>query len=216
MTDMFTADLHINHQRILTLGRTRFATLADMHELIITNWNAKVGDKDVVYVLGDMALGPIELLNPIVERLRGEIVLVKGNHDKSSKRLQQACPKLRIVLDDLHMKQYIGDKGYRVFCRHFPPSEPDPKVWEEKYRCSTFLCGHVHSSWSRRGNIINVGVDVRDYTPQTFEELFRSPTTPEKPRQDQCKVCGKSLTDVADDATRTFRQCPKHPEPELQ
>ena len=33
------------------------------------------------------------------------------------------------------------------------------------------LCGHIHEKWTRIGWVINVGVDVWDFTPRTIEEL---------------------------------------------
>ncbi|MBN1570216.1 MAG: hypothetical protein JXA73_20410 [Acidobacteria bacterium] len=40
------------------------------------------------------------------------------------------------------------------------------------------LCGHIHEKWLRLGNIINVGVDVWDFTPQTIEELVKAEESP--------------------------------------
>ncbi len=211
--DYFTSDLHINHANILTLGHRPFKDLPEMHETLISNWNGRVTSSDVVYVLGDLALGNIKDLEPIVNRLNGTIVLVKGNHDRSPRKLMEACPSIKLMYNYLHMTKYIGDKGYRVFMRHHPPS--DPKTWETNWRADTFLCGHVHSSWSKRSSVINVGVDVRGYTPATFEELIRTPPIAEKPREDQCRVCGFSLTVLSPTGERSYTTCPKHPQMEM-
>ncbi len=213
MTDRFTSDLHFNHQKIIELSHRPFKDLPEMHDTIVRNWNGVVGGNDVTYVLGDMALGKIEDLEPIIERLNGTIVLVRGNHDKSPRRLMEACPSLKLIFNNLHMTKYIGDKGYKVFMRHFPPS--DPNDWGKKYGADVFLHGHVHEAYSRRGMAINVGVDVRDFRPQTFEELIRAPATPEKPRPDQCRVCGMSLTIDLPGGIRSTKQCDKHPDPEM-
>ncbi len=211
--NFYTSDLHFNHTRIIELSHRPFRDLPEMHEALIANWNKAVSNGDVTYVLGDLALGKIEDLEPLISRLNGLIVLVKGNHDKSARRLKEACWSLKMVFNSLHQTEYIGDKGYKVYMRHFPPS--DPTTWEKKYGATVFLHGHVHESYSRRGNAINVGVDVRGFTPQTFEELFKSPTTPEKPRPDQCKICGMSLTIDLPGGIRSLKQCEKHPESEM-
>ncbi len=211
--DRWTSDLHIEHQKIIELSHRPFKDLAEMHEVIVQNWNAVVEPGDVTYVLGDMALGKIENLEPVISRLNGTIVLVKGNHDKSPRRLMEACPSLKMIFNNLHMTKYIGDKGYRVFMRHFPPSDPD--TWQEKYGANVFLCGHVHEAWSRRGNVINVGVDVRGFRPQTFEQLIQTPARPEKPRPDQCYTCGMSLTIDLPGGMRGLKECAKHPTPEM-
>lgn len=213
MTQFFTSDLHLNHEKILTLSHRPFKDLPEMHEAIIQRWNSKVTVKDIVYVLGDLALGKIEDLEPLLCRLNGTIVLVKGNHCKSPRRLLAACPSLKVIVDSLRMTNYVGDRGYKTYMRHFPPS--DPNTWQEKYGASVFLHGHVHSSYSRRGMQINVGVDVRKFEPKTFEELIHSPTTPEEQRPDQCRVCGMSLTIDLPGGIRGTKECEKHPAEEM-
>jgi len=34
------------------------------------------------------------------------------------------------------------------------------------------LCGHVHEKWVQKGKIINVGVDVWNFTPHTIDEML--------------------------------------------
>ena len=54
----FTADLHLNHKAILTMGHGRpFKSLEEMEEIIVNNWNKKVSSRDDVYVLGDVFWG---------------------------------------------------------------------------------------------------------------------------------------------------------------
>ena len=52
-----------------------------MHKAIITNWNGVVQDSDTVFLLGDIGFCGIEKLRELVAQLRGNIILVQGNHD---------------------------------------------------------------------------------------------------------------------------------------
>jgi calcineurin-like phosphoesterase family protein len=33
------------------------------------------------------------------------------------------------------------------------------------------ICGHVHEAWRVRGRMLNVGVDVNDFTPVSQEQV---------------------------------------------
>lgn len=74
----FTADLHLGHRKAPEFRG--MASLDEMHERIITAWNAKVRITDTVWVLGDVALGGSANLE-LVGRLNGLKKLVMGNHD---------------------------------------------------------------------------------------------------------------------------------------
>lgn len=64
-----------------------FPNVATMNQTIIDNWNTKVGEHDIVYHLGDIALyftkprKAYEAVADVLGQLHGRLVLVKGNHD---------------------------------------------------------------------------------------------------------------------------------------
>jgi calcineurin-like phosphoesterase family protein len=78
----YTADLHLGHERIIELCGRPFESVSAMNEAIITRWNERVEPGDTVWVLGDVALGPIEESLALVGRLNGHLLLVAGNHDR--------------------------------------------------------------------------------------------------------------------------------------
>lgn len=81
-----TSDTHFCHNKEFVYKPRGFNSLYDMEEYIIQDWNSKVQDADIVYHLGDFALGMDEhRLNNIISRLKGTIYLVRGNHDTDNK-----------------------------------------------------------------------------------------------------------------------------------
>lgn len=77
----FTSDTHFGHKNILEYEKEArpFATIEEMHEVMIERWNNVVADKDIVYHLGDFAFGRRNI--NIAGRLNGKKKLVMGNHD---------------------------------------------------------------------------------------------------------------------------------------
>lgn len=77
----FTSDTHFGHKNILEYEKDArpFSTIEEMNEVMIDRWNSVVGKKDIVFHLGDFALGRSNI--KIAERLNGKKKLVMGNHD---------------------------------------------------------------------------------------------------------------------------------------
>lgn len=82
MTTWFTSDLHLGHQNILAYARRPFVDLDEMHAEITRRWNERVEPDDVVWILGDLAMGRIDETLPICAGLTGIKVLICGNHDR--------------------------------------------------------------------------------------------------------------------------------------
>lgn len=62
---------------------------------------------------------------------------------------------------------------------HFPTKNVEDKYHNDKHEKSRpkddgtlNICGHVHQNWLKRGNNINVGVDVWDFAPVSLEEVI--------------------------------------------
>jgi calcineurin-like phosphoesterase family protein len=136
-----------------------------MNETMIWNWNEVVRDGDIVYHLGDVMLGPGKTfrarLAALRQRLRGEITLILGNHDRGANTYLEAGFE-RV------MRSYLchaGEVGL-VHMRHHPPRAASPMIE---------LCGHVHEKWKRRGNVFNVGVDQWNFSPVNLDEILAAP-----------------------------------------
>lgn len=93
----YISDLHLGHKNILAFDNRPFFSLEEMTETIISNWNSVVSKNDSVYVLGDMFWNNAEI--PIVlPRLNGVKYLIKGNHDRINKEMENTSSGLKIML----------------------------------------------------------------------------------------------------------------------
>ena len=76
----FTSDTHFGHSNIMRFCQRPFSDVTDMNNCLIENWNNKVGKDDIIFHLGDFAMGGSNLWNGILERLNGHKILILGNH----------------------------------------------------------------------------------------------------------------------------------------
>lgn len=77
------ADTHFGHARIIEYEGRPFRTVEEMDEALVANWNETVRDGDIVWHLGDVSLHGAEKTRELVAGLRGQKMLVVGNHDAS-------------------------------------------------------------------------------------------------------------------------------------
>jgi calcineurin-like phosphoesterase family protein len=158
----YTSDTHFGHENIVEYCQRPFLNVQHMNEGLVERWNRRVGPDDVVYHLGDFSMYlQREEQRALLAKLHGHKVLVLGNHDGSIARM------LDVGFVDVKKEYRLADGPYLLYLRHKP---------KEDFEASEFdfhLCGHVHEKWARKGKIVNVGVDVREYEPQTINELLR-------------------------------------------
>ena len=146
----FTADFHINHANIIRFCKRPFKDIGEMKEKIISNWNNLVKQEDIVFHIGDFAMNNTNK-EEIISRLNGQVILIKGNHDRGD---------LFKIQDLMFM---LGDEQLHLV--HIP----------EEAQADYNLVGHTHEKWKTKkiGDhfCINVGVDVNNFTPVSEEEI---------------------------------------------
>lgn len=153
-----------------------------MNKDLIERWNNKVKNDDTVYILGDISWDTVENTIDIFQQLKGNKILIKGNHDTN---------KLCRVLKEQHLIESsydyleINDNGKFVIMSHyFIP------FWNGQFRNSIHLYGHVHNthqwniaeSWLKEAralqdipmNAFNVGCMMpwMNYEPKTLSEII--------------------------------------------
>ena len=167
-----TSDLHFNHMNILKYEPESrpFSSIEEMNETIIQNWNEVVTANDTVYVLGDMAMGMIEDAIPLIKRLNGKIILIRGNHD-TKKRLE-AFKEIGIEVYDIFYLPYKGK--YFIMC-HFPIASKE-FIDMVRYDNSEVvnLYGHLDHN-APKGYVdgtYHVGLDTNNLKPISIDKIW--------------------------------------------
>lgn len=125
----FTADLHLNHEKVILFTTRPFKSIVEHDEYVIARINNRVGQKDRLYVLGDVSWRAVgQELGKIVCK---DIHLIWGNHDR-----QNFGKWFKTAEDVTEIK--IGEQ--KVFLSHYPHA-----FWPSSHRGSMHLYGHCHS-----------------------------------------------------------------------
>ena len=174
MAVYFTADLHFNHAGVIGFDNRPFANVDEMNRCMVEYWNARVKDKDEVYILGDFSLSKQDT-KEFAPKLKGKKYLILGNHDKK-------FPELRELFEDVYdYKKLRINKQTIVMSHYFMPS------YESQYRGGIMLHGHSHNTavslleervkamFAEEGTpcrAYNVGCMYFGYAPATIEEII--------------------------------------------
>lgn len=160
MTVWFTSDHHFNHANIIAYCSRPFASPSEMNERMIEEWNSRVEPSDTVYVVGDFFLGPIDDGLRIGQSLRGNRILVKGNHDRSTATcfragFSQVVGRLSLRLAD----------GSLALLRHIPLETSALGGHDLQ------IHGHRHEGPRLVGPHLNVCVDLWNFRPIAEDEI---------------------------------------------
>jgi calcineurin-like phosphoesterase family protein len=154
------SDTHFFHQRI-----KEYCNRPDnWQDLIINNWNSIIQPTDTVLHLGDFALGKKEQIQELVSTLNGKILLLRGNHDRCSNEFYK-----NLGIDVIHIP-FETQFNNKVFIFSHEPiikkSVMAPNIFN--------FHGHIHNNPTKgiTQNHINLCVEVNDYKPRKFEELY--------------------------------------------
>jgi calcineurin-like phosphoesterase family protein len=152
------------------------AAIREMDEQIIHNINKTVGKNDILWHLGDFAMGRGDYMETVVGYLRRincqAIFKVWGNHDEvedleRAGLFQEEWDQVKIEVD-----------GQEIVLNHYAMA-----IWDRSHRGAWHLYGHSHSGaepWlnahmpGRRS--MDVGIDniykvLGEYRPISFEEV---------------------------------------------
>ncbi len=127
----FTADTHFNHENVLKCSpRGRLFSCGTEHDLaIIEGINSTVGEKDELYILGDVAW---TAETSWVSKIRCKYIHhIIGNHDRTT------YGRLFVSTSDVREIK-LGE--HKCFLSHYPHA-----YWPASHHGSLHLYGHCHS-----------------------------------------------------------------------
>ena len=143
----YIADLHFCHSRLNDIMDCRgFESEEAMNEYMIKQWNSRVRPGDEVVILGDFCLSKdMEVVNNLIERLRGKKYLVVGNHDSFLENKDFNHNSFEWIENYKELK----DNKRKVILSHYPIM-----CYNGQYRRSEdgeskvyMLYGHVHNTF---------------------------------------------------------------------
>lgn len=167
----FTSDTHYFHKNVLEYCNRPFASVEEMNEALITNWNRVVSPHDTIYHLGDFALCKSAQAIEILKQLNGHKHLIFGNHDKSLRKSQEFLDLWESTQDLKEIK--VPDETAPTGTRKIVMCHYAMRVWNQSHYSSYSIFGHSHSNLYDDPHLLScdVGVDCWDYTPVSFEQI---------------------------------------------
>ena len=152
----FIADTHFSDERIFRYENRPFKDVEEMNAKMIENWNNKVNEDDILYLIGDVGD------ETKISQLNGRKYLIKGNHDIKDNEEYRKCGFIEvydmpIILDDFwilsHKPLYVNE--------NIPYAN---------------IFGHVHNSpmyrtFSKQHYCVTV--ERINYSPISFEDIKR-------------------------------------------
>ena len=175
----YIADWHYDHANCIAFDNRPFKNVKEMNEELISRWNKVVSDDDTVYILGDMFWCNWKDSLPVLDRLHGRKILIKGNHDRCNE--SQFVKKFSKIVDYLEIKD--NDRN-AVLC-HYPIP-----CFKNHFYGWIHLYGHVHNSfesnmmehnkylmeelYGKQCLMFNVGamMPYMDFMPRTLDEIL--------------------------------------------
>lgn len=163
------SDQHFGHKNILNFKRRDgitplrvFSSVEEMDETMVERHNSVVRPQDKCYMLGDLVIHNRML--PIMERLNGEKILIKGNHD------QEKLSGYAKYFKDVRGSHQLA--GYLL--THIPIHPNSLSRWKGN------LHGHLHADvvgdyidgiWEPDHRYTCMSVEHTNYYPIALEEI---------------------------------------------
>ncbi len=169
----YSADWHLSHKNIIKYENRPFDNIDDMNQTLIYNHNSILTPDDIWFFLGDFSFANKDTTAEVLSQLNGSKILIAGNHDRLILKQHKSLQSFFIAV----VKDYliIKDQGKQILLSHIPIHN-----WQ-KYNTNYHFYGHVHSGYHRTKILddatigaFNVGVDVHDFKPVSFNQIINS------------------------------------------
>ena len=165
----FTSDNHFLHPKVIEYRQRPFTSEDQMNNWMISKWNEKIDDTDIVYHLGDFAIEKKDresgerAIKKILPQLRGQKILIAGNHDEAYLKIYN-----KYFIEILNYYE-LNANGKKLILFHYPIEE-----WNGFFRDSIHLHGHQHGNNVLKKNRLDVGVDLHNFMPLSFAEMIEA------------------------------------------
>lgn len=150
MAEYITADTHFSHANVIDFEDRSFSNITEMNESLINAWNNVVRKTDTVYHLGDFCFGGKAKWREILDNLKGNIVLIKGNHDKT--KIVNAMHREGLLMEVHPFGTVLKRDGLFLNLSHYPAM-----IGNRRRQYSVH--GHIHAESMPTEYHVNVGVD---------------------------------------------------------
>ena len=160
----FISDPHFDHDVIRVFCERPYASVEEMNECMLDNWNGIVGKKDRVIIGGDFAW---KNHNKWINALNGKKTLVTGNHDRMGADVLSNFTRVIGTAKMPGIMQGPIRGQYCVIC-HFPMWS-----WNASAHGSWHFHGHTHGRKVEVPDVLSCGIDADtwDLTPVPWEVL---------------------------------------------
>jgi calcineurin-like phosphoesterase family protein len=165
MTIFFTSDSHLGHKNIIKYSNRPFASVEEMDNIIIANYNSVVKEGDTVYDLGDFSF-----TNPkkYLDQLNVLPIRIKGSHDHDLK--ESSSPRMLVIKPNNLVDEY-GEQISITLCHYAMRS------WEKSHYGSWCLWGHHHGMLEPYGLSFDCGTDTNNFYPYSLEDVTKKMKT---------------------------------------
>lgn len=191
MTDYYTADLHLGHDRVATLRG--FRTTQQHDDTIINNLVTTTSPGDTIWVVGDVighSSSEDYALSTIMANVPDRTLhLIAGNHDPVHPNSSKSHKKMSdwlTVFDTVQSQAVAKLNSGRVIVSHFPYNGDHVRTdgttddrfqqWRVRDLGATIIHGHTHSTEKVSRSIVGtpqicVSVDAWGFHPVSKNDL---------------------------------------------
>lgn len=177
MKNYVVSDLHFFHKNIIKYSALPFNSVEELNQEWVHMLDG-IQHEDFVWYLGDLTLArkASKALNTLLSALKGQKILIKGNHDVLPDKVYSNC-KFLVCKKLFHILDVGAGDPYRFIMCHYPPDSREynqlvsdailtewTKKEEKRPSAKTYwLHGHTHTRpiQSQCAHAINVCIDFR-------------------------------------------------------
>ena len=172
----YIGDMHLGHRNSIRFDNRPFEDIEEMDKVLIDNWNARVTDRDDVFIVGDFSYRAYREPHQYLKRLKGRKHFIIGNHDQATLKDEKAKDYLWSMDKMMNITDILDGTPIQVHLSHFPIAD-----WNACFHGGWHVYSHIHNErgpvyefMHSRGRALNAGCMINGYMPVTFKELIEN------------------------------------------